>query len=339
MQKRSNAMKVSIIGATGYTGFELVKLLANHKHIELVALTSESYAGKKISEVYPALSGVCDIVLTPNDIEKQAENADLFFLCLPHKTAMGIAKVLYDKGKTVLDLSADFRMQDVDLYEKVYGVEHTAKDIVPNAVYGHAELFAEKIAGTRLVAVPGCYPTSVITPLYPLMEAGVIDASYIVADCKSGISGAGRKASLANSYCECNESFKAYSVLSHRHNDEMNYILGDVDENVDVVFTPHLLPLTRGIESTIYFKSEKSAEELYDIIEKKYANNKLVRMRKEVPTIGDVAGSPFIDIAVFKRGNQAVILSVIDNLLKGASSQAVQCMNLIMGLDDHEGLI
>ncbi len=332
-------MKVSVIGATGYTGVELVKLLAKHKHIQLVALTSETYAGKKISEVFSILSNICDIVLTQNDIEHHAENADIFFLCLPHKTAMEIAKTLYNKGKIVIDLSADFRMSDYELYEKVYDVSHTAKELLQYAVYGNAELYADKIAKTRLVAVPGCYPTSVITPMYPLIEAGMVDVSYIVADSKSGVSGAGRKASLATSYCETNEDFKAYGVLSHRHNDEMNDILGKVDSNVDVVFTPHLLPINRGIESTIYFKSDKSADELFDVIANKYKHNKLVRMRKNIPAIKDVANQPFIDIAVYKKGNQAIILSVIDNLLKGASSQAVQCMNIIMGLEDSEGLI
>lgn len=332
-------MKVSVIGATGYTGVELVKLLSRHKYFEIASLTSESYAGQPFSAVYPALTGVCDKILSENDIENEAEKADAFFLCLPHKTAMETAKILYNKGKRVADLSADFRVSDALLYEKIYQTEHIAKELLSKAVYGQPELFGDKIKSARLIAVPGCYPTSVIVPLYPLIERGLVDTSFIIADSKSGVSGAGRKPSMTNSFCETNEDFKPYGIFTHRHNAEIDFILSKANGNIKVTFTPHLLPINRGILSTIYFKTSATAEEIKSVWHEKYNGRRLVRIKDDTPAIKNVAGTSFIDIAVFKDGDRAIVVSAIDNLLKGASGQALQCMNIAAGFNEEEGLI
>lgn len=332
-------MKVSVIGATGYTGVELVKLLSGHKYFEIASLTSESYAGQSFSSVYPALAGVCDTILSGNDIEKEAEKAEAFFLCLPHKTAMETAKILYNKGKLVADLSADFRVSDPQIYEKIYQTEHIAKELLAKAVYGQPELFGAYIKTARLIAVPGCYPTSVIVPLYPLIEKGLVDTSFIIADSKSGVSGAGRKPSITNSFCEANEDFKPYGIFTHRHNSEIDFILSRVAPNIKVTFTPHLLPINRGILSTIYFKTKATRDEIKSVWQQRYEGRRLVRIKDEAPAIKNVVGTSFIDIAIFKDGDRAIVVSAIDNLLKGASGQALQCMNIAAGFDEEEGLI
>lgn len=334
-------MKVSVIGATGYTGVELVKMLSRHRHIELSSITSESFGGIKISDTYPSLTGICDMVLKDNDIDERVKEADAFFLCLPHKTSMEVAKKLYDKGKIVIDLSADFRINNQDLYEKTYATRHTAPEYLRLALYGQPELFGTFLKGAKLVAVPGCYPTSIIMPLYPLLKDGLIDKDNIIADSKSGVSGAGRKPTMTNSYCEVNEDFKPYGVFNHRHNVEIDYILSKAKDDVNIVFTPHLLPINRGILSTIYVKSDAPINEIEATWEKYYKNKPLVRIRKggAIPCIKNVANSPFIDMAVFKKDRNLIIVSAIDNLLRGASAQALQCFNIIAGYDEVEGLL
>lgn len=334
-------MKVSVIGATGYTGVELIKLLSRHKYFKIASLTSESYAGKRISDVYPALSGICDEVLKNNNIEERAEEADAFFLCLPHKTAMEAAKLLYNKGKIVIDLSADFRMNDCALYEKTYSVTHTAPELLKTAVYGQPELFGENLKGARLVAVPGCYPTSVIMPVFPLLKEGLIDSSFIIADSKSGVSGAGRKPTMTNIFCETNEDFKPYGIFSHRHNKEIDHILSRSGSDIKAVFTPHLLPINRGILSTIYLKSTVAVSHIEACWEKYYHGRALVRIRKDgaIPAIRNVSGTSFIDMAAFKDDDKLIVVSTIDNLLKGASGQALQCLNIIADINETEGLI
>ena len=334
-------MKVSVIGATGYTGFELVKLLTRHPHLEIAALTSESYAGQKISDIYPALAGICDVVLKDNDLEARSSDADAFFLCLPHKTAMEAVKVLYNNNRIVIDLSADFRMSDRELYEKTYSAKHIAPELLKEAVYGLPELFGDKLRGARLAAAPGCYPTSVIMPVYPLLKDGLADKGQIIADSKSGVSGAGRKPTLNNSFCETFGDFKPYGIFSHRHNVEIDHILSRAAGKTEAIFTPHLLPVHRGILSTIYLKSTNSLSEIEACWERYYGNSRLVRIKKggEVPMIKSVAGTSFIDIAAFKRGGDLIIVSAIDNLLKGASGQALQCLNIMAGFNETEGLI
>lgn len=334
-------MKVSVIGATGYTGFELVKMLSRHKDIELSSITSESFGGIKISDIYPGLSNICDMVLKDNDIDERIKDADVFFLCLPHKASMDVAKKLYDKGKIVIDLSADFRINDQDLYEKTYATRHTAAEYLRVAVYGQPELFGTFLKGSRLIAVPGCYPTSIIMPLYPLIKEGLIDTDSIIADSKSGVSGAGKKPTTTNSFCEVNEDFKPYGIFSHRHNVEIDYILSKAKDNTNIVFTPHLLPINRGILSTIYVKSDYPLNDIESCWEKYYKDKPLVRIRKggAIPNIKDVANTPFIDMAVFRKDKNLIIVSAIDNLLKGASAQALQCLNVMAGYDELEGLL
>ena len=225
-------MKAAVIGATGYTGVELVKIILKHEHLELSAITSESYAGKKFSEIYPSMYGMCDMVLEENNIETISQKADVFFLCLPHKAAMETASILYKKGKIVIDLSADFRLKDKSLYEATYNTKHTESDLLEKAVYGQAEIFTEQIKKTSLIAGAGCYPTSIITPLYPLLENNIIDDNqFIIADSKSGVSGAGRKPTLTNIFCEANEDLKPYGIFSHRHNAEIDHILSRAKNN------------------------------------------------------------------------------------------------------------
>ncbi len=333
-------MRVGIIGATGYTGVELVKIILKHKFLELTVITSESYKGQKFSEIYPLLFGVCDMVLEENDIEKVSRMADVFFLCLPHKTAMDTAAFLYNKGKIVIDLSADFRIKDKNIYENTYKVEHTASALLEKAVYGQAEIFAEQIKKTSLVACAGCYPTSIITPIYPLLESDLIDDNiFIIADSKSGVSGAGRKPSLTNIYCEANENIKPYSIFSHRHNAEIDFILSYAKHNTHVTFTPHLIPVNKGILSTVYFQTKADRKTIINTIGKKYKDRYFVRLKEEAPAISHVVNTNFIDIAVFKKDNTAIIVSAIDNLLKGASAQAVQCYNIMQNIDEKEGLV
>lgn len=333
-------MKAAVIGATGYTGVELVKIILNHEHLELSAITSESYAGKKFSEIYPSMYGMCDMVLEENNIETISQKADVFFLCLPHKAAMETASILYKKGKIVIDLSADFRIKDKSLYEATYNTKHTESDLLEKAVYGQAEIFTEQIKKTSLIAGAGCYPTSIITPLYPLLENNIIDDNqFIIADSKSGVSGAGRKPTLTNIFCEANEDLKPYGIFSHRHNAEIDHILSQAKNNTHVIFTPHLLPVNRGILSTIYIKTNKDKKAIENAIKSKYRGRFFVRVREDIPAIRYVTHTNFIDIAVFKKDDTAIIVTAIDNLLKGASAQAVQCYNIMQNIDEKTGLI
>ena len=333
-------MKAAVIGATGYTGVELVKIILKHEHLELFAITSESYAGKKFSEIYPSMYGMCDMVLEENNIETISQKADVFFLCLPHKAAMETASILYKKGKIVIDLSADFRIKDKSLYEATYNTKHTESDLLEKAVYGQAEIFTEQIKKTSLIAGAGCYPTSIITPLYPLLENNIIDDNqFIIADSKSGVSGAGRKPTLTNIFCEANEDLKPYGIFSHRHNAEIDHILSQAKNNTHVIFTPHLLPVNRGILSTIYIKTNKDKKEIENAIKSKYRGRFFVRVREDIPAIRYVTHTNFIDIAVFKKDDTAIIVTAIDNLLKGASAQAVQCYNIMQNIDEKTGLI
>ena len=333
-------MKAAVIGATGYTGVELVKIILKHEHLELSAITSESYAGKKFSEIYPAMYGMSDMVLEENNIETISQKADVFFLCLPHKAAMETASILYKKGKIVIDLSADFRIKDKSLYEATYNTKHTESDLLEKAVYGQAEIFTEQIKKTSLIAGAGCYPTSIITPLYPLLENNIIDDNqFIIADSKSGVSGAGRKPTLTNIFCEANEDLKPYGIFSHRHNAEIDHILSQAKNNTHVIFTPHLLPVNRGILSTIYIKTNKDKKAIENAIKSKYRGRFFVRVREDIPAIRYVTHTNFIDIAVFKKDDTAIIVTAIDNLLKGASAQAVQCYNIMQNIDEKTGLI
>ncbi|MDR0453930.1 MAG: N-acetyl-gamma-glutamyl-phosphate reductase [Deferribacteraceae bacterium] len=334
--------KVSVIGATGYTGAELIKIFINHPEAEIAHITSGSAAGKRYSEVYPAFLGLCDTILTDNDYEKIADDSDAVFLCLPHGASMDAAAILRARGVKVFDLSADYRLNDPVLYEKTYKAVHKRPDTLKTAVYGLAEIFETEIKNSGLVAVPGCYPTSVLIPLIPLLLEKAIDSSVLIADCKSGVSGAGKKVTEITHFCEANEDLKPYNIFSHRHKPEIDHILKRaVGIESDIVFTPHLTPLIRGMLSTIYTRSGKQPEKLMDIWRKAYDGKPMVRIRTDgsVPCIKYVAGTPFIDIAMYKQGDNLVIVSALDNLMKGASAQAVQCFNLCMGFNIKAGLL
>ncbi len=334
-------MNIAILGATGYTGFELIKLILKHKNFNLTVLTSENYVGNKISDIFPTLKSLCDITLTSNNIDKIAERADAIFCCLPHSKAMTTVAELYERNKIVIDLSADFRVDDSDLYEKTYNVKHTEKQLLPTAVYGLVEIFRDTIKNSKLIASPGCYPTSIIVPLYPLIKECLIDSNNIIADSKSGVSGAGRKATLGNSFCEVNNSFMPYSIFKHRHNMEIDYILSKVGLDVRTIFTPHLLPIQRGILSTIYTKSNQPLEKLYACLRDHYNDDKLIRIKDNSSNIEikHVANTSFIDIALYKKDDNVIIVSALDNLLKGASSQALQALNIITNNDEYEGIL
>lgn len=332
---------ISVIGATGYAGAELVKILVRHPDVRLNILTSESYAGKRISDIYPELNSICDIKLSELDINAVAESSDAVFLCLPHSAGMDTSAALAAKKVQVFDLSADYRLNDQALYESTYKTRHRHPELLNNAVYGLAELFQDDIAQADFVAVPGCYPTSVLIPLLPLIKEKLIDPSLLIADSKSGVSGAGRKATETTHYCEINENFKAYGLFNHRHKPEMdNIITRYAGIHTDITFTPHLAPFTRGMLSTIYTRSKADYATLISAWQNAYAAKPAVRILTDgkIPSVGAVAGTCFIDIALFKDGDKVIIVSALDNLMKGAASQAVQCFNIRMGYSSVKSL-
>lgn len=333
-------MKIAIIGATGYTGFELIKIALKHPHLELKYLTSDTSAGKKISEIYPYLKNRCELTLIPNDFENISSDVDAVFLCLPHGASMAAAELFAKKGKIVIDLSADFRISDVGIYQKTYKEMHKAPELLKEFVYGIPELFENEIKQTKLIANPGCYPTSIIIPLYPLIKNKLIDTNYLIADSKSGVSGAGKTPTEKTHYCEVNEDFKPYGIFAHRHNPEIDFVLSKACRDTHVVFTPHLLPINRGILSTIYTKSTASLNELQSCLQDTYRDRKFVRFyENDIPSIKNVAYTNFIDISIHKHNDDVIIVSAIDNLIKGASGQAIQNLNIIANYDEAEGLL
>lgn len=336
--------KIGIVGASGYTGVELARLLVNHADVELTVATSRQYAGQQLADIYPSLRGRTDVVLEDVVVEDLVQRADLFFTAVPHQTAMNIVPALLAAGKKVVDLSADFRIDDAEVYEAWYQ-EHIAKEFLDEAIYGLPELNRSQIKGARLVANPGCYPTSIILGLAPLLKAGIIEPSTIIADCKSGASGAGRAASVATLFCEVSGGFKAYKVGSHRHTPEIEQEIGKLaGRPVTVSFTPHLVPMTRGILSTVYagLVQEIGQEEIDQLYADFYQNEPFVRpcAPGTFPATQFVRGSNYCDIGckLDPRTNRLVILSAIDNLVKGAAGQAVQNMNIMLDLDEGAGL-
>lgn len=337
--------RIAVIGASGYTGVELLRLLSQHPNTQLVCVTSRQYAGQSVSEVFPSLQGSLDLVFEDVNPRGLAGRADLVFTAVPHQTAMGMIPELLDAGCRVVDLSADFRISDVATYEAWYQ-EHTAQELLPEAVYGLPELFREQIPSARLIANPGCYPTSVALALAPLLENGLIDLKTIIVDSKSGTSGAGRAAKVDTLYCEVNEGFKAYSLPRHRHTPEIEQTLGTLaGSNVTISFTPHLLPINRGILSTCYASlcAKITLDALHGIYLEKYASETFVRVlpKGQLPNISQVRGSNYCDIglAVDDRTGRVIALAAIDNLVKGAAGQAVQNMNLMLSLPENTGLM
>ena len=342
-----SAVPVGLVGVTGYTGMELTRILSNHDGMKLVRVTSRAEAGKKLADIYPFLNGMelGALEITAPDVEDLAEACDLVFLAVPHKTAMNIGGQLYDKGIKVVDLSADFRIRDRETYEEWYKVDHTREDLLPEAVYGLPEFYREKVKGAKLVANPGCYPTSVIVGLTPALRAGLVETSDIVIDAKSGTSGAGRKAAVGTLFCEVADSFRAYGLTTHRHTPEIEQELTVASgADMTVSFNTHLLPIDRGILSTIYTKLKPgvTAADIRAAYEKAYGDEKMIRFLPEgrLPETRWVRGTMFCDVAVVpdERTGRLIVLAAIDNLCRGASGQAVANANLMLGFEETRGL-
>ncbi|MBI3990271.1 MAG: N-acetyl-gamma-glutamyl-phosphate reductase [candidate division NC10 bacterium] len=339
-------LKVAVAGASGYMGAELLRLLLNHPSVELAAVTSESYAGQVVGEVFPTFSGLLELRYQKLEPQELASSAEVIFLALPHKTAMAAVAGLYPLGCQIIDLSADFRLKDAAVYERWYGTRHLAPDLLPKAAYGLPELNREAIRDTRLVASPGCYPTGAILGLAPLMRTGVIDPNSIVIDAISGASGAGRKMELYLHFSELNENVKAYSIARHRHTPEIEQQLSLLaGQEVRVTFTPHLAPLTRGLLSTIscHLSEGQDAADLLQLFRDFYKGEPFIRILPagRVPETKVVLGSNFCDIglAVDERTGRVIVITAIDNLVKGGSGQAVQAMNVMCGFDEGSGLL
>ncbi len=335
-------MDVSVIGATGYTGVELVRLLNQHNRINLNILTSNSFVGEKIADIYPNLKGEVKHLCKELDMDKISQSSDIVFTALPHGISMKYVPELLNKGVKVIDLSGDYRYNNVRIYEKWYR-EHSSPNLVDSSLYGLVELFRENLKEANLIANPGCYPTVSLLSLAPVVKKGLVKENSIIIDAKSGATGAGRKLSLGTHFCEVNNNFKAYKVFNHRHQSEIEEkatLLGD--NKVDLTFTPHLLPVNRGILATIYLdlKQEISQDELKELYQKHYQNDRFVRIfaGDNLPELKNVVGSNFCDIAVKVEGKRAIIVGVIDNLIKGSAGQAIQNMNLLAGFDETEGL-
>ncbi|MDH5638789.1 MAG: N-acetyl-gamma-glutamyl-phosphate reductase [Nitrospinota bacterium] len=336
-------VKVAVIGATGYTGQELLKLLFKRADVEVTAITSESSAGKHLGEVLPHFARNHHLTLEKAVPEAIAARADVAFLCLPHGQAMGTAKDYLNKGLKVLDLSADFRLKNPALYKEWYHLEHTAPELLSTAVYGLPELYAENIKGASLVAVPGCYPTSVILAMAPLMNIPGLDTETITVNSASGVSGAGRAPRDHLMFAELDGDYYAYGAPTHRHTTEMEQELSTAAGRVvKVSFIPHLLPVTRGIYSTITMKVSADITEdmIMEALRNFYLLSHFVHIVSGFPRMKWAVNSnhAFIGAKVDKRAGVAIITSVIDNLVKGASGQAMQCFNLMYGLDENEGL-
>ena len=338
-------LKVAIVGASGYTGVELIRILHCHAEVAVTCVTSERSSGKRVSEVFPALRGRCDLVLENLEPVRVAGKADFIFTALPHKAAMEVAPTFLELGKRLVDLSADYRLRDAREYEKWYE-PHLSPNLLKKAVYGLPELKRDRIAEANLVANPGCYPTSAILGLAPLLKKKLIDPASIIVDAKSGVTGAGRGAKVDNLYCEVNEGFKAYGVGGvHRHIPEIEQELAILaGTKLTITFTPHLVPMDRGILSTIYALPGKTmtSADLVKLYKEFYRGEPFVRVLDEgnFPSTAFVRGSNFCDIGltVDSRSGRVIVVSAIDNLVKGASGQAVQNMNIMCGFPEAMGL-
>ena len=337
-------MKASIIGATGYTGAELLRILAGHPEVELVSITSESSTGSMINDIYPHLDKIYNEKLQSMDeLSAIAEKSDVLFIGLPHGHAMKICSTLKNHKTKVIDLGADYRFHDTDVYEKWYKVGHTDKET--KAVYGLCELYRSKVKDAKVIANPGCYVTASILALVPLIKNGLIDTKSIIVDAKSGVTGAGRTLAIGSHFPEVFGSFRAYGVGSHRHTPEIEMVYSDfAGEDVVISFTPHLLPIDRGILATCYADMKKgvSSEEIKSAYQDMYKDEYFIRLLDEgkLPATKHVRGSNFVDIAwqLDERTGRLIALSVLDNLVKGASGQAVQNMNIMFGIPEKTGL-
>ncbi len=337
-------IKIAVVGASGYTGVELLRLLLNHPDVTISCVTANQNAGEEVATLFPSLAGRIDLVCSSLDVAAVTANADLVFTALPHQAAMAVIPGLLAAGCKVVDLSADYRLRDPNVYASWY-TPHTSPELLSEAVYGLPELYRAVIPTARLIANPGCYPTSVALALAPLLKGGWIDPTTLIIDSKSGTSGAGRSAKVGSLYCEVNEGFKAYGVGNHRHTPEIEQTLSDLaGQQVIVSFTPHLLPVNRGILSTCYasLRQDTTTAALLQHYRNFYAGEAFMRIapENELPNIAYVRGANYCDIGlvVDPRTNRVIVVSAIDNLVKGAAGQAIQNMNLLLGLPETQGL-
>lgn len=339
-------IKVGIIGATGYAGAELVRLLMQHKEAEIKWYGSRSYVDKKYYEVFQNMFQIVDDTCLDDNMEELSNAVDVIFTATPQGLCASLVNEDILKKVKIIDLSADFRIKDVAVYEKWYGIEHKSPQFIEEAVYGLCEINREKIRGARLIANPGCYPTCSTLSIYPLAKEGLIDMNTIIIDAKSGTSGAGRSAKVGNLFCEVNENTKAYGVATHRHTPEIEEQLSYASgEDVKINFTPHLVPMNRGILVTAYasLKKKVSYEDVKAVYDKYYAKEKFVRVldKNVCPETRWVEGSNYVDVnfKIDERTGRIIMMGAMDNLVKGAAGQAIQNMNLLFGLDETEGLI
>lgn len=335
---------VAVIGASGFAGAELVRILAGHPHVNLACLTCRSDAGDRFDRIYPGLTGWVEKTCEEYDPDRfTAESVQVAFVALPHQVPMSIVPRLLEDGIKVIDLSADFRFKDAAVYERHYQA-HTAANLLDTAVYGLSEVYSEAVAKAKLIGNPGCYPTSVLLPLVPLLKSGLIHPEGLIADAKSGVSGAGRAPLLATHFCQVNESFKAYKVGGHRHTPEMEAILSEqAGRSIPLTFVPHLVPMSRGMETTIYAGLQQGVKEgdILNCLEDFYKDRPFIRLRgNQPPDTLHVKGTNCIDIGlkVDAHNHHLVLMSAIDNLVKGAAGQAVQNMNIMLGLEETAGL-
>ncbi len=333
-------MLVGIAGASGYTGIELLRVLINYEDIEINQITSRQYRGKTLKEVFPFFSKTKYENLKFSE-EFDIDSSDFYFLCLPHEPSVELVKLIIEKGKKVIDLSAAYRIKDEKVYEEYYGFKHKYKELLKSAVYGLPEIFREKIKNAKLVANPGCYPTATLLALFPAVKEGVIEESTVIVNALSGISGAGRGLKQQFHYPEAFGNSYPYAVKKHRHTPEMEGVLKEIgDKDIKVRFTPHILPVSRGMISTVNFKTDIDEYELKKIYESEYRNEFFIKIVDSPPHIKDVIGTNFchIYISVDDRTGFATVISAIDNLGKGASLQAVQNFNIMTGRKEELNL-
>ncbi|MCI9552627.1 MAG: N-acetyl-gamma-glutamyl-phosphate reductase [Acutalibacter sp.] len=336
-------IKVGVVGATGYAGAEICRLILGHPQAQLAAVSSVSFQGMALSQVYPAYYQICDMVC--GEQEQVVEKSDVVFAALPHGLSQDLAAECMEKGKVFIDMGADFRLENEDAYQEWYGGSYTDKSLHAQAVYGLPELFRENMKGKRLIANPGCYTTAVPLALAPALKAGLIEAQGIIADCKSGVTGAGRKPTQSNHYPELNESFTAYKVAAHRHTPEIEQTVAKLTgQDVKLTFVSHLLPINRGILATCYarLKPGVTSEQLREAYETQYREEYFIRLLPEgqVANVKNVRYTNFCDVSLFTdpRTGTFIGISAIDNMVKGAAGQAVQNMNLAFGLEETTGL-
>ena len=335
-------IRIGIIGATGYTALELIRILDRHPHARITRITSRESSGKQVGEVHSSLRHLAELEFKQYAFADFKQNVDFSFSCLPHAASAPIVEELVAGGIKTVDFSADYRLDDVASFEKWYEVDHPAPQRLGQVPYGIPELFESDIREAILVANPGCFPSSVVIPLAPIIKAGLIETSSIIVDSKTGISGAGRKAKLKFHFPECNESVTAYAIGQHRHEPEMDQILKRFSgKSTEIIFSPHLIPMDRGILSTIYARPANGAtpRQMLTTLQTVYQQQPFIRIIDEIPATKDVTGTNFCDITIRQSRNHVVIFSALDNLIKGASGAAVQNFNLMNGLDQRTALM